>query len=235
MEPTSAPERAEVLMRLARMIDHTLLKPEATREHIRRLCAEARLYGFASVCVNPCYVALAAEELAGSSVKVCTVVGFPLGANRTSVKVREALQAIEDGAAELDMVQNVGLLKSGAYEEVEADIRAVVEAAHAEGALLKVIIETALLTDEEKVTACLLARNAGADFVKTSTGWASGGATPEDVALMRRVVGPQMGVKASGGVRTWQQAEALIRSGADRIGTSASVQILQGLEGKEAY
>ncbi|MCS7082834.1 MAG: deoxyribose-phosphate aldolase [Bacteroidetes bacterium] len=222
-------------MRLARMIDHTLLKPEATREHIRRLCAEARLYGFASVCVNPCYVALAAEELAGSSVKVCTVVGFPLGANRTSVKVREALQAIEDGAAELDMVQNVGLLKSGAYEEVEADIRAVVEAAHAEGALLKVIIETALLTDEEKVTACLLARNAGADFVKTSTGWASGGATPEDVALMRRVVGPQMGVKASGGVRTWQQAEALIRSGADRIGTSASVQILQGLEGKEAY
>jgi deoxyribose-phosphate aldolase len=215
-------------MELAARIDHTLLRPEATEQDIRRLCEEARTYGFASVCVNPYWVPLVAEELAESPVRVCTVVGFPLGANRTSTKVQEALEAIRNGARELDMVQHVGLLKSGAHQALQADIRAVVEAAHAHGVLVKVILETALLSDEEKILSAQLAQQAGADFVKTSTGFGPGGATVHDVALLRRVVGPAMGVKASGGIRTRQQAEELIQSGADRIGTSASVAIVTG-------
>ncbi|WP_054685897.1 deoxyribose-phosphate aldolase, partial [Rhodothermus marinus] len=191
---------------LARLIDHTALKPDTTEARIRTLCEEARRYGFAAVCVNPCYVPLAAELLRGSEVAVCTVVGFPLGANRTAIKAAEAEQAIRDGAAELDMVLNIGFLKSGRLQEVLEDIRAVVDVARAarppagrDRILVKVILETALLTDAEKETACRLALEAGADFVKTSTGFAGGGATVEDVALMRRVVGDRMGVKASGG------------------------------------
>nr|BCX00062.1 MAG: deoxyribose-phosphate aldolase [Bacteroidota bacterium] len=227
--PEQAPAGARLSpMELAARIDHTLLRPEATEQDIRRLCEEARTYGFASVCVNPYWVPLVAEELAESPVRVCTVVGFPLGANRTSTKVQEALEAIRNGARELDMVQHVGLLKSGAHQALQADIRAVVEAAHAHGVLVKVILETALLSDEEKILSAQLAQQAGADFVKTSTGFGPGGATVHDVALLRRVVGPAMGVKASGGIRTRQQAEELIQSGADRIGTSASVAIVTG-------
>jgi len=219
---------------LARLIDHTALKPDTTEARIRTLCEEARRYGFAAVCVNPCYVPLASELLRGSEVAVCTVVGFPLGANRTAIKAAEAEQAIRDGAAELDMVQNIGLLKSGRLREVLEDIRAVVEVARAarppagrDRILVKVILETALLTDAEKETACRLALEAGADFVKTSTGFAGGGATVEDVALMRRVVGDRMGVKASGGIRTRAQAEALVAAGANRLGTSAGVALIQ--------
>ena len=219
---------------LARLIDHTALKPDTTEARIRTLCEEARRYGFAAVCVNPCYVPLASELLQGSEVAVCTVVGFPLGANRTAIKAAEAEQAIRDGAAELDMVQNIGLLKSGRLREVLEDIRAVVEVARAarppagrDRILVKVILETALLTDAEKETACRLALEAGADFVKTSTGFAGGGATVEDVALMRRVVGDRMGVKASGGIRTRAQAEALVAAGANRLGTSAGVALIQ--------
>ena len=228
---------------LARLIDHTALKPDTTEARIRTLCEEARRYGFAAVCVNPCYVPLAAELLRGSEVAVCTVVGFPLGANRTAIKAAEAEQAIRDGAAELDMVQNIGLLKSGRLREVLEDIRAVVEVARAarppagrDRILVKVILETALLTDAEKETACRLALEAGADFVKTSTGFAGGGATVEDVALMRRVVGDRMGVKASGGIRTRAQAEALVAAGASRLGTSAGVALVQdGASDPESY
>ncbi|WP_161540805.1 deoxyribose-phosphate aldolase [Rhodothermus marinus] len=219
---------------LARLIDHTALKPDTTEARIRTLCDEARRYGFAAVCVNPCYVPLAAELLQGSAVAVCTVVGFPLGANRTAIKAAEAEQAIRDGAAELDMVLNIGFLKSGRLQEVLEDIRAVVDVARAarppagrDRILVKVILETALLTDAEKETACRLALEAGADFVKTSTGFAGGGATVEDVALMRRVVGDRMGVKASGGIRTRAQAEALVAAGANRLGTSAGVTLIQ--------
>jgi deoxyribose-phosphate aldolase len=187
---------------IAQLIDHTLLKPEATREQIDRLCHEALEYRFASVCVNPTHVARCAELLRESDVKVCTVVGFPLGATTTAVKAYETRQAIDDGATEIDMVINVGALKSGDFDTVQADIAAVVDTAHAAGALVKVIIETALLSDEEKAAACRLAQAAGAEFVKTSTGFGPGGATVEDVALMRRVVGPEMGVKASGGCAT---------------------------------
>ncbi len=225
---------------LARLIDHTALKPETTEAQVRKLCAEARRYCFASVCVNPCYVPLAASELRGSPVAVCTVVGFPLGASQTATKVFEAELAIREGATELDMVLNVGKLKSGAFEYAEHDIRAVVEAAHrqSEGGgriIVKVILETALLTDEEKVIACVLAQNAGADFVKTSTGFSKGGATAADVALMRRVVGDGMGVKASGGVRSWKDAEEMIAHGATRIGASASVEIMKGLVSGDGY
>ncbi len=227
---------------MARMIDHTALKPETTEAQIRTLCEEAKRYCFASVCVNPCYVPLAAELLRGTPVAVCTVIGFPLGATQTSTKVREAEQAVRDGATELDMVLNVGKLKSGCYDYVEQDIRAVVEVAHGSRAMagagrvvLKVILETALLTDEEKVIASVLAQNAGADFVKTSTGFSKGGATAADVALMRRVVGPGMGVKASGGVRSREDVETMIAHGATRIGASASVQIIQGLTGTGGY
>ncbi len=213
---------------LARLIDHTLLKAEATKSEIEKLCTEAKKYNFASVCVNPCYVSLCARLLHDTPVRVCTVIGFPLGASSTATKAFEAEQALQDGAKELDMVINVGLLKSGEYDYVENDIFAVVTTTRRYGALSKVIIETALLTDDEKVKACLLTKHAGADFVKTSTGFSKGGATAGDVALMRRVVGSAMGVKASGGVRTREEALALVASGADRIGASASVKIVAG-------
>ncbi len=211
---------------LAGIIDHTMLKPEATAAEIERLCSEARMYGFASVCVQPVYVPLCSGLLAGSGVHVCTVIGFPLGANRTVVKTREAEQALLDGAHELDMVICVGKLKSGDLAYVEQDIRAVVDSAHGAGGLTKVIIEAGLLTDEEKETACRLSVAAGAEFVKTSTGFSKSGATSADVALMRRTVGPAIGVKAAGGIRTREDALTMIRSGATRIGASASIQIV---------
>jgi deoxyribose-phosphate aldolase len=215
---------------LSHLIDHTLLKPDATQDEIARLAYEARKYGFASVCVNPSYVKLCADLLKGSDVMVCTVVGFPLGATSTEAKVVEAQKAVRDGASEVDMVINVGALKSRDYELVERDIASVARTVHAGGAILKVIIETALLTDEEKVAASQLAKVAGADFVKTSTGFGPGGATAEDVALMRRVVGPKMGVKASGGIRTYADAQKMVAAGASRIGASASVKIIQGAD-----
>jgi len=211
---------------LARMIDHTLLRPDASRAEVEKLCTEAKQYSFASVCINPSYVGLCARLLRDSNVKVCTVIGFPLGATSTAAKAYEAEQAIKDGAQEVDMVINVGLLKSGDYDAVEQDIRAVTTVAHRRSVLTKVILETGLLIDEEKVKGCVLAKRAGADFVKTSTGFAKGGATVGDIALMRRVVGPGMGVKASGGIRTHEDAAALVASGADRIGASASVKIV---------
>lgn len=212
--------------RLAALIDHTLLKPEASQDEIAQLCFEARKYKFASVVVNPANVKLCAQLLKGSGVAICTVVGFPLGATPTDVKVFEAQQAIREGATEVDMVINVGAVKSRDYELVERDIASVARACHAGNAILKVIIEAALLTDEEKVVACQLAKVAGADFVKTSTGFGPGGATPEDVALMRKVVGPSIGVKAAGGIRTYQDAQRMIAAGASRLGASASVRIL---------
>ncbi|HUI08890.1 MAG TPA: deoxyribose-phosphate aldolase [Bacteroidota bacterium] len=216
---------------LARLIDHTLLRPEATSGEIEQLCAEALQYSFASVCVNPTWVPLCARLCRGSSVRVCTVIGFPLGATSSASKASESEQALRDGARELDMVINIGLLKSGEYAAVQADIAAVVRAARRAGALTKVIIETALLEDDEKIKACVLASRAGADFVKTSTGFSKGGATAGDVALMRRVVGSAMGVKASGGVRSREDALAMVRSGADRIGASASVKIVSASGG----
>lgn len=223
---------------IARLIDHTVLNPDATEARIRELCAEAREFCFASVCVNPCWIPLAADELRGATPAVCTVIGFPFGANRAPVKALEAAQAVRDGADEVDMVLNVGFLKSGKYAEAEEDIRAVVEATRAASsgrALVKVILETALLTDEEKVIACVLSQNAGADFVKTSTGFAKGGASPQDVALMRRVVGDRLGVKASGGIRNLETAQQMVASGATRLGASASVAIAQGAEGEGGY
>ncbi|MCS6940903.1 MAG: deoxyribose-phosphate aldolase [Roseiflexaceae bacterium] len=214
-------------MDIARIIDHTLLKPDATPQQIAQLCMEAREYGFAAVCVNPVHVAQAATLLAGSATIVCSVAGFPLGANGTAAKVFETRQAIADGAREIDMVISIGHLKAGDDDHVRNDIRNVVEAAHAGGALCKVIIETALLTDDEKRRACLLAVEAGADFVKTSTGFASGGATVEDVALMRAVVGERARIKAAGGIRTLADARAMIAAGADRIGTSSGVAIVR--------
>lgn len=211
---------------LAAVIDHTALKPDTTTDHIRRLCAEAAEYRFASVCVNPSYVALAAAELRDTAVPVCTVVGFPLGATPGVVKAYETAVALRDGAAEIDMVIDVGALKSGDTQRVYDDIAAVVEQAHAADALVKVIIEAALLTDEEKVAACLLAVAAGAEYVKTSTGFGPGGATAADVALMRRVVGPAVGVKAAGGIKTYADAQAMIAAGASRIGASAGVTIV---------
>jgi len=220
--------------RLAGMIDHTLLKPDATPEQVRKLCAEAVEYGFYAVCVNPVNVELAARLVQGSPVRVCSVVGFPLGANTTEIKVREAERAIADGAHEVDMVLNVGALKAGALEVVEEDIAAVVKAAHTGGALCKVILETGLLSDAEKVEACRRAVSAGADFVKTSTGFGPGGATAADIALMRRTVGPRVGVKASGGIRTYEAAREMVEAGATRIGASASVQIVLGaVDGKQ--
>jgi deoxyribose-phosphate aldolase len=217
---------------VARRIDHTLLKPEATREQVEKLCAEARQYGFATVCVNPAWVRLCAAALRGATTQVCTVAGFPLGATPPEVKAFEAARAVADGAAEVDMVLNVGALKSGDYRLVERDIALVAEACRSGGALSKVIIEAALLSDDEKVKACVLARAAGADFVKTSTGFGPGGATVADVALMRRVVGPEMGVKAAGGVRDLKQAQAMIEAGADRIGASVGVKIVQESRGQ---
>ncbi len=225
---------------LAKRIDHTALKAETDQATIRTLCDEARTYSFASVCANPSYVSLAVEKLQGTDVDVCTVIGFPLGATLSEVKAAEAEWAVARGAAEVDMVINIGQLKSGAFDVVEEDIRAVVGAARprrdaSARATVKVIIETALLTDEEKVIACLLAQNAGADFVKTSTGFSTGGATLEDVRLMREVVGEAMGVKASGGVRSADDAYAMIEQGATRIGASSSVAIMEGTEVTSDY
>jgi len=211
----------------ASLIDHTLLKPEASEADIRKLCDEAAQFGFASVCVNPAWVKRASEFLRGTGVPVCTVIGFPLGATLPDVKAFEARRAIFNGAREVDMVINIGALKSGDDCAVEDDIRAVAQAAHENGVLLKVIIETALLTDEEKVRACLASKNAGADFVKTSTGFAKGGATVEDVSLMRRTVGSALGVKASGGVKGIDDARAMFEAGATRIGASVGVKIAQ--------
>src|SRR5437773_6454837 len=210
----------------ASLIDHTLLKPDASQTEIEHLCEEASQYHFASVCVHPTWVRACACQLQGSGVPVCTVIGFPLGATLPDVKAYEARRAIMDGAREVDMVINVGALKSGDDCLVEHDIRSVVEVAHEYDVTCKVIIETALLTEDEKVRACQAAKNAGADFVKTSTGFSKGGATVGDIALMRRVVGTAMGVKASGGVRTREDALAMVASGADRIGASASVKIV---------
>jgi deoxyribose-phosphate aldolase len=212
---------------LARMIDHTLLKPDATQAEIAQLCYEAKKYDFATVCVNPANVKLCAELLKGSPVKVCAVVGFPLGATPPEVKAYEAQQAINDGASEVDMVINIGALKSRDYALVERDIATVARTCHNSGAILKVIIEAALLTDEEKIKACALAKAAGADYVKTSTGFGPGGATAADVALMRRVVGPEMGVKAAGGIRSFETARQMIEAGATRIGASAGVKIVR--------
>ncbi|HSJ88763.1 MAG TPA: deoxyribose-phosphate aldolase [Anaerolineales bacterium] len=219
-------------MNLAKMIDHTLLKPDATQQEIAQLCFEARKYGFASVCVNPTWVSLCAQLLQGSQVKVCTVIGFPLGATSSETKAFETETAIKQGATEIDMVINIGALKARDLETVAKDIRGVVNVAHAHGILVKVIIETALLTDEEKTIASLISKEAGADFVKTSTGFAGGGATIHDVELMRKTVGPQMGVKASGGVRTYEDAASMIKAGATRIGASAGVKIIQGPSGQ---
>ena len=213
---------------IASMIDHTLLKPDATADQIAQLCYEARKYKFASVCVNPTHVKLCAELLQGTEVKVCTVIGFPLGASAPEVKAFEAQTALKDGATEIDMVLNIGALKAGDLTLVARDIHEVVKVGHAAGSIVKVIIETSLLSNEEKVTACLLSKEAGADFVKTSTGFSGGGATIEDVNLMKRVVGPDMGVKASGGVRDFEDAQSMVEAGATRLGASAGVRIVQG-------
>jgi deoxyribose-phosphate aldolase len=218
---------------VAGLIDHTLLKPDAKAEDIKRLASEAMEFGFATVCVNPCYVKLASDLLKLSEVKVCTVVGFPLGANTPEVKVYETKKGIMDGAREIDMVINVGALKSKDYGLVEKDIRGVVEAC-GRRIVTKVIIETCFLSNEEKVKACTLAKAAGADYVKTSTGFGTGGATIEDVRLMREVVGEEMGVKASGGIKTPEDAAAMVEAGATRLGTSASVKIVRGPERKAA-
>ena len=216
---------------IARAIDHTLLKADATRAQIEQLCAEAREHGFATVCVNPTWVPLCAELLRGAETRVCTVVGFPLGATLPEVKAFEAARTAAEGAAEVDMVLNIGALKSGDFRLCERDVAAVAEASHRGGAILKVIIEAALLTDDEKVKACVLSQAAGADFVKTSTGFGPGGATAADVALMRRVVGPDMGVKAAGGVKDLRSAQAMLEAGADRIGASVGVKIVQESRG----
>jgi deoxyribose-phosphate aldolase len=218
----------------ASLIDHTLLKPEATDEDIKKLCQEAATYRFASVCVNPTWVRVASCNLRGSGIPVCTVIGFPLGATLPDVKAYEARRALLDGAKELDMVLNVGALKSGDDCLVEHDIRSVVEVAHEYDAICKVIIETALLTDDEKVRACLAAKKAGADFVKTSTGFSKGGATVADVALMRRTVGTELGVKASGGVKGLEDARKMVEAGATRIGASVGVKIAQEAAGTKS-
>jgi deoxyribose-phosphate aldolase len=218
---------------VASMIDHTLLKPDATRASIEELCREAAQFKFATVCVNPTWVALSARLLAGSGVGVCSVVGFPLGATTPDVKGYETRRAIFDGAREIDMVINVGALKSGDLRVVERDIESVTRPCRDAGVLSKVIIEAALLTDEEKITACTLAKAAGADYVKTSTGFASGGATAADVALMRRVVGAEMGVKAAGGVRDLEGMKLMIAAGATRVGASAGVKIVQQARGEQ--
>jgi len=219
---------------VAALIDHTLLKPDATRAEIDTLCREAAEFKFATVCINPTWVGYAARLLRGSGVGVCTVVGFPLGATTIDVKQYETRRVIFDGAAEVDMVINIGALKSGDVRTVERDIEAVASTCRDAGVLSKVIIETALLTDEEKITASTLAKAAGADYVKTSTGFAKAGATPEDVALMRRVVGPEMGVKAAGGVRDYEQLKAMQAAGATRVGASAGVKIIRESRGERS-
>lgn len=231
---SAGPAVSEVAADIAGLIDHTLLKPEASRADIRKLCYEAVRFSFASVCINPWYVPLAAELVRGSAVKVCTVAGFPLGATLPQVKIYEAEEAIKLGAQEIDMVINIGALKSGQDDVVELDIRGVVEASHRGGAITKVILETALLTLEEKVRACVASKNAGADFVKTSTGFGPAGATAEDVALMRAVVGKDVGVKAAGGIRSLEDLKNMVSAGATRIGASASVRILEQARGVSA-
>ena len=218
---------------IAHYIDHTQLKPNAKQEEIEMLCAEARQHKFASVCINPAYVALCSQLLAGSGVKVCTVIGFPLGSATTESKAFETRDAIRNGAEEIDMVINIGMLRSGNYDYVFNDIRAVVVAA--QGLTVKAIIETAQLIDDEKIAACVLAKAAGSDFVKTSTGFGGGGATAKDVALMRRIVGPKMGIKAAGGIRDCASASEMIAAGATRIGASASVAIVKGEQSKSSY
>ena len=213
-------------MNINKLIDHTALKPNTNKENILKLITEAKTYDFASVCVNPCWVALAHQELKDTDVKVCTVIGFPLGANTTEVKVFETKDAIEKGAQEIDMVINIAMLKDKEYDYVENEIHQIVEAAK-DKAIVKVIIETCLLTDEEKIKACELSQKAGADFVKTSTGFSTGGATVHDIALMRKTVGAEMGVKASGGVHTHEEALAMVEAGATRIGASAGVKLLK--------
>ena len=216
------------------MIDHTLLKPEATKEQVEKLCAEAKEYTFASVCVNPTWVKTSAELLTGTPVKVCTVIGFPLGASTPETKAFETTDAINNGAGEIDMVLNVGAMKSQDLDLVKRDIEAVVNAAKGK-AIVKVILETCLLTKEEIKVASQISKDAGADFVKTSTGFSTGGATFEDVALMREVVGPDLGVKASGGVRSLEDVQKMIEAGATRIGASSGVQIMQGLTSTSDY
>lgn len=220
-------------MKLNKYIDHTILKPETTQEQVEKILAEAKEYDFASVCVNPTWVALAAESLKDSDVKVCTVIGFPLGANTPAVKAFETKDAISNGADEIDMVINIGALKTGNYDLVLEDIKAVVAASGDK--LVKVIIEACLLTDDEKVKACQLSQEAGADYVKTSTGFSTGGATVADVALMRKTVAPDMGVKASGGARSYEDAIAFIEAGASRIGASSGVAIMNGAQADGDY
>lgn len=220
-------------MKLNKFIDHTILKPETTQEQVEKILSEAKEYDFASVCVNPTWVSLAAESLKDSDVKVCTVIGFPLGANTSAVKAFETEDAIANGADEIDMVINVGALKAGNDALVLDDIKAVVDASGDK--LVKVIIEACLLTDEEKVRACQLSKEAGADYVKTSTGFSTGGATVADVALMRKTVGPDMGVKASGGARSYEDAIAFIEAGASRIGASSGVAIMNGAQADGDY
>ncbi|CYY19960.1 deoxyribose-phosphate aldolase [Streptococcus suis] len=220
-------------MKLNKYIDHTILKPETTQEQVEKILAEAKEYDFASVCVNPTWVALAAESLKDSDVKVCTVIGFPLGANTPAVKAFETKDAISNGADEIDMVINIGALKTGNYDLVLEDIKAVVAASGDK--LVKVIIEACLLTDDEKVKACQLSQEAGADYVKTSTGFSTGGATVADVALMRKTVDPDMGVKASGGARSYEDAIAFIEAGASRIGASSGVAIMNGAQADGDY
>ena len=215
---------------VASLIDHTLLKPEATESDIAKVCDQALEHHFASVCVNPCWVPLVSSKLAGSGVKTCAVIGFPLGANRTAVKLDEASLALNDGAAELDMVINIGALRTGDLDLVKQEIQKLAAVAHVNDALLKVILETCLLTDEQKTAACKLAQEAGADFVKTSTGFSTGGATEADVRLMRNAVGDSLGVKASGGVRTLENLTRMVQAGASRIGSSSGVQILAELQ-----
>ncbi|AWE06788.1 deoxyribose-phosphate aldolase [Lysinibacillus sp. 2017] len=217
----------------AAMIDHTLLKANSTKDQVQQICKEAKQYGFASVCVNPTWVKFSAEQLTGTEVKVCTVIGFPLGANTSAVKAFETKDAIANGAGEIDMVINIGALKDANYDLVREDIKAVVDAAN--GTLVKVIIEACLLTDEEKVKACELSVEAGANFVKTSTGFSTGGATAEDIALMRKTVGPDLGVKASGGVRSLEDMQLMIENGATRIGASSGVAIMNGLKSDSNY
>ncbi len=227
--PVTLDENLNNPERVASLIDHTLLKPEATEEDVLRLCGEAREFGFASVCVNPHWVRLTAQGLAGSGVRVATVVGFPLGANEVRTKIAEAKSALSKGAKELDMVQNIGALRSGNFELVQKEVAEAAALAHVSGALLKVILETCLLTDEQKITSCRLAAEAGADFVKTSTGFSTAGATVEDIRLMRQIVGDRIGVKASGGVRTLAALRQMVAAGANRIGTSSGVQIVREL------
>jgi deoxyribose-phosphate aldolase len=212
---------------IARLIDQTLLKPDATEHDVEQLCREAEESGFCSVCVNPYWVRLARATLGGSAVRVCTTIGFPLGANRTPLKVAEGQLALDEGAAEIDVVQNIGALRSGDWQTVEAEIEQLAQLAHSHKALLKVILETCLLNDEQKQTACRLAVDAKADFVKTSTGFSTGGASEADVRLMRQVVGPNVGVKASGGIRSLDALRKMVTAGASRIGTSSGVQILR--------